>query len=46
MFVRFVPPRRTQALAALCDQLTAAAACHPGTDLVLRYGVKFHPDRT
>ena len=36
-------PRRTQALAALCDQLTAARACHPGTDLVLRYEVKSHP---
>ena len=36
-------PRRTQALAALCDQLTAAGACCPGTDLVLRYEVKSHP---
>jgi hypothetical protein len=36
-------PRRTQALAALCDQLTAAGACYPGTDLVLRYEVKSHP---
>jgi transposase-like protein len=35
-------PRRTQALAALCDQLTAARACYPGTDLVLRYEVKSH----
>jgi transposase len=35
-------PRRTQALAALCDQLTAAGACYPGTDLVLRYEVKSH----
>ena len=33
-------PRRTQALAALCDQLTAAGACYPGTDLVLRYEIK------
>jgi len=33
-------PRRTKALAALCDQLTAAGACYPGTDLVLRYEVK------
>jgi lambda repressor-like predicted transcriptional regulator len=33
-------PRRTQALAALCDQLTAAGARYPGTDLVLRYEVK------
>ena len=36
-------PRRTQALAALCDQLTALGACYPGTDLVLRYEVKSHP---
>jgi hypothetical protein len=36
-------PRRTQALAALCDQLTAARACYPGTSLVLRYEVKSHP---
>ena len=35
-------PRRTQALDALCDQLTAAGACYPGTDLVLRYEVKPH----
>ena len=37
-------PRRTQALAALCDQLTAAGAHYPGTDLVLRYEVKAHPN--
>jgi hypothetical protein len=36
-------PRRTQALAALCDQLTAAGARYPGTDLILRYEVKSHP---
>ncbi|MGB6578435.1 MAG: putative transposase [Streptosporangiaceae bacterium] len=36
-------PRRTQALAALCEQLTAVGACYPGTDLVLRYEVKSHP---
>ena len=36
-------PWRTQALAALCDQLTAVGACYPGTDLVLRYEVKPHP---
>jgi hypothetical protein len=36
-------PRRTHALAALCDQLTAAGACYPGTDLVLRYEVKPQP---
>jgi hypothetical protein len=36
-------PRRTQALAALCDQLTAAGARYPGTSLALRYEVKTHP---
>ena len=36
-------PRRTQALAALCDQLTAAGTCYPGTGLVLRYEVKSRP---
>jgi len=36
-------PRRTQALAALCDQLTAARARYPNTDLTLRYEVKPHP---
>src|SRR5580658_2602683 len=35
-------PRRTQALAALCDQLTVAGARYPGTDLILRYEVKCH----
>jgi transposase len=35
-------PRRTQALAALCDQLNQTRACYPGTDLVLRYEVKPH----
>jgi hypothetical protein len=37
-------PRRTRALAALCDQLTAARTCYPGTGLVLRYEVKPHPN--
>ena len=37
-------PRRTQALAALCDQLNQAQACYPGTDLVLRYDVKSRPN--
>ena len=35
-------PRRTQALAVLCDQLSAAGACYPGTDLILRYEIKDH----
>ncbi len=37
-------PRRTKALAALCDQLNQAQACYPGTALVLRYEVKSHPN--
>ena len=36
-------PRRTQAIAALCDQLNDAQARYPGTDLTLRYEVKDHP---
>ena len=36
-------PRRTRALAALCDQLNQAASHYPGTNLVLRYQVKPHP---
>ena len=36
-------PRRTRALAALCDQLTATATRYPGTKLTLRYEVKNHP---
>jgi hypothetical protein len=35
-------PRRTRALAALCDQLTATQTQYPGTDLVLSYEVKPH----
>jgi hypothetical protein len=36
-------PRRTRALAALCDHLTQARARYPGTELILRYQVKDHP---
>ena len=36
-------PRRTHALAALCEQLNATGACYPGTNLVLCYEVKPHP---
>ena len=36
-------PRRTQALAALCEELNQAASRYPGTDLVLHYEVKPHP---
>jgi hypothetical protein len=35
--------RRTRALAALCEQLTATATRYPGTQLVLHYEVKEHP---
>jgi transposase len=35
-------PRRTQALAALCEQLNQAGCTYPGTDLLLRYEVKLH----
>ena len=36
-------PRRTRALAALCEELTATETTYPGTDLVLRYSVKDAP---
>lgn len=39
-------PRRTRALAVLCEQLTQARASYPGTDLVLRYEVKDRPGPT
>jgi hypothetical protein len=37
-------PRRTQALAALCEQLNQTGCTYPGTDLTLRYEVKPHSD--
>ena len=33
-------PRRTRAIAALCDKLNAAGTCYPGTSLILRYEIK------
>jgi hypothetical protein len=36
-------PRRTRALAALCEVLTDAEITYPGTGLVLRYSVKPRP---
>jgi transposase-like protein len=36
-------PRRTRALTALCEQLTAAQTTYPGTNLTLRYSVKDAP---
>ena len=38
-------PRRSKALAALCDQLTQTQTRYPGTDLVVAYNVKGHPQR-
>jgi hypothetical protein len=35
--------QRARALAALCGQLTDVGARCPGTDLVLRYEVKYRP---
>ena len=37
-------PRRTRALAAICDLLNDTQTVYPGTDLVLSYSVKPHPD--
>ncbi len=39
-------PRRTRALAALCDQLNQIETRYPGTDLVLRYSVRQPPQRS
>src|SRR6185437_4794336 len=36
-------PRRTRALAALCEQLNKTRTPYPGTDLILRYEVKPRP---
>ena len=36
-------PRRTRALAALCEDLNATPTIYPGTDLVLAYTVKDAP---
>ena len=39
-------PRRTRALAALCEQLNVTATRYPGTQLTLRYEIKDHPGTT
>ncbi len=39
-------PRRSKALAALCTELNTIGTRYPGTDLILNYSVKGHPDRT
>ncbi|MDQ5841433.1 MAG: hypothetical protein M3537_09915 [Chloroflexota bacterium] len=47
MHVRLDPasaPRRSNALAALCVELTDTATRYPGTDLTLAYSIKGHPD--
>ena len=36
-------PRRTRALAALCEQLNDTETVYPGTNLILRYAVKNGP---
>jgi hypothetical protein len=37
-------PRRSRALAALCDQLTATETTYPDTALKIAYSIKEHPD--
>jgi transposase-like protein len=37
-------PRRSNALAALCTELTDTATRYPGTDLTLAYSIKGHPE--
>lgn len=37
-------PRRSNALAALCVELTDTATRYPGTDLTLAYSIKGHPE--
>ncbi|TWP31995.1 putative transposase [Leekyejoonella antrihumi] len=37
-------PRRSRALAALCEELTATETTYPGTNLTIVYTVKDHPD--
>ena len=39
-------PRRTRALAAICEQLNDTETCYPGTDLIMHYTVKPHPGTT
>ena len=36
-------PRRTRAIASLCNELNATETTYPGTTLTLRYSVKKHP---
>lgn len=36
-------PRRSRALAALCDELTATHTRYPSTNITIAYSVKGHP---
>ncbi len=36
-------PRRTRAIASLCNELNATETTYPGTTLTLRYSIKKHP---
>ena len=39
-------PRRTRALAAICETLNDTETVYPGTDLIMNYTVKPHPGTT
>jgi transposase len=39
-------PRRSRAIHALCQQLTATATTYPGTNLTITYAVKGQPDHS
>ena len=39
-------PRRSRALAALCQELTATETTYPGTDLKIVYSIKDRPDQS
>ena len=39
-------PRRTRALAAICEQLNDTETVYPGTDLVMHDTVEAHPGTT
>jgi len=49
LHVRLEPataPRRTRAIAALCEQLNETETRYPGTDLTLHYTIKTAPTPT
>jgi hypothetical protein len=39
-------PRRSRAIHALCQQLTATASTYPGTNLTITSAVKNQPDHS